>query len=1163
MRYLIAGLLTVKMLTGGIITDNLQARLQSNEEFIRAMVIMKDRADIRKLGKGRYKEKANLLKEVAQRSQANIIRFLETYKDQVITYKSYWVSNVLYVYASSDLIREIAAFPEVLMVKEVGVWQILGKPSTKFKLNMQARDKTVEWNIEKIKADSVWEYYGYSGDGVNVGILDTGIDPSHPALAGNFSGHFYDAINGNNQAYDDHGHGTHVAGTIAGGDGPGSFSDDIGVAYKALLSSCKAFDAQGSGSDTSILDCSQWFVSLKADSGVDIRIISNSWGGSGGETWMWSDIWNNWRGMDIIPVFAAGNSGPGSETVGSPGDYPIVIGVGATDINDNVADFSSRGPAPDTGLYSDTTYWSRPDWNYIKPDISAPGAGIRSSVPGGSYETWDGTSMATPHVSGVIALMLEKNPNLDYESIYEILTNDAVDTRDNITYPNNDYGWGRINALKAIENTPGLNEPFIKRVSIVIDDAAGNNDGVVDPGEVVNLYVLLRNYGIDLDNVSANLEVLPDYASQITISDNLSFYGTIRQDSIVMGDGFVISVDTSWRAGLSAQFELTISGDNGYLKKDTFAIKIGTPTYYTWYSYDFSTESGWVTNGSWALTTSTYHSPPSSFTDSPGGDYENDAHNYLLGLESFDLSEAYFARIVFWHKYNFEDGYDFGYLQVSTDTLDNESWTTIATYTDSVGEWIADTVDIPESFMGQTVYVRFLVETDGSVVRDGWYIDDIKFEQDVPLLGVRLLNMGIDIMDTCNNCNGNGRLDPSESAILIWQLKNIGTDTAINVSAQLICDFQGITLIDDTASVGNIVPDSTKSCVFEIQASSDVPNGTDVPLRLVVVGNNFLDTINTVLQVGEIFWTSDDTLYIALDNSDTIYTSLAPLYEFVDLSQEGIQLSLEDEDRVSISLPFTFKFYGVEYNTLWISSNGWLSFGSDPGTSAFSNVSIPNGDAPNNIIAPLWDDLDPLAGGSIYYLADSINQRFLIQFENVPFYNADSETVSFTVILYDPASYPTPTGDGDILVLYNKRPEQSDFTVGIENASGTVGLQYYYDGNYSPGATIIDSGVAVLFTTKGISDVKEEKIRHLSFSANLLYGRGFSPVLKLVLPSEDMIKIELYDVSGRRVVAPQIYRLPAGVHTVSLSFSRLSRGVYFVSVSTKQHRIVKKFIRLN
>ena len=1159
MRYTLVTFLFLNLLHAAIISKNLQTELNSNKPYIKAMVIMKERANIAKIGKGAYKEKAMLLREVSRQSQKEIIQFLTSHKNEVLSYRSYWISNALYVNASPTIIRKIAEFPGVYMVKEVSTWHIL-KTTPSLSLKTSVSDKTVEWNIDKIKADSVWTYYGYSGNGVNVGILDTGIDPSHPALSGNFSGHFHDAVNGNTSPYDDHGHGTHVAGTIAGGDGPGPFQDDIGIAYNALLSSCKAFDDQGQGSDTSILDCSQWFVSLKADSGVDIRIISNSWGGEHGNPWMWSDVWNNWRGMDIIPVFAAGNSGPGAETVSSPGDYPFVIGVGATDINDSIADFSSRGPAPDTGLYADTTYWSRPDWNFIKPDICAPGVGIRSSLPNGQYDSWDGTSMATPHVTGVIALMLEKNPSLDYETVYDILTNHAVDTLSGITYPNNDYGWGRINALLAIENTPSLTEPFIVRQNVYVVDTSGNNNGLPDPGETVNLYVALKNLGTDLSNVSATLNVLPQYASKITILDNTSYYGIMPKDSIKNGDGFVFTVDTTWRSGLKAQFELIITGDSGYTKYDTFQLQIGIPKYYTWFYFDYSDMEGWTTNGTWDKTTTTYHSSPSSATDSPQGEYANDTHNYMLLEHPFDLSDAYFARITLWHKYNFENNYDFGYIQVSSDSSDNAQWTTIASYTDSILNWVADTINIPSQFMGQSIFIRFLVESDGSATRDGWYVDDVKLEKDVPLQGVHLQSMGIEVIDSTGNYDHT--LDPGETGTLLWHIKNIGQEAASNIHATIFCSFQGITLLDDTSFIDTIEPDSTIYFTFKINASSNIPHGSNVPLILILQGDNVDDTLNTTLQVGKVFFTEGDSLYIALDDADTLYTPLAPHYEQIDLQGNAGSISLRDDDRQEVSLPFTFKFYGIEYTSLWVCSNGWISFGNDPGTNAYQNAPLPSPDTPNTLIAPLWADLDPSSGGNIYYLGDTTNHRFLLQFKNVPFYGSTTSIASFTVILYDPAFYPTPTGDGDILVLYDTTPNRSNFSVGIEDSSGNIGLEYYYNGNLNQGAEQIVEKRAVLFTTKSLSKVKEQQQHKTLFSARVVYLSDFSPVLKLNLPKDGKVKISLYDVSGRRRGNQVVYKLSQGSHTISLGAMHLRKGVYFAHITSHNNSVIKKFLIL-
>jgi subtilisin family serine protease len=157
-----------------------------------------------------------------------------------------------------------------------------------------------------------------------------------------------------------------------------------------------------------------------------------------------------WRAANIIPVFANGNSGPWCSSTGSPGDFPNVIAVGATDSDDKLASFSSKGPSV-TGL--------------IKPDISAPGEDVRSAwnTSDTAFETISGTSMATPHVSGVIALLLSKKPTLTFDQVMSALgstterstlkrvymkCNGTAETQ----FPNNQYGYGRVNAFSAYKS---------------------------------------------------------------------------------------------------------------------------------------------------------------------------------------------------------------------------------------------------------------------------------------------------------------------------------------------------------------------------------------------------------------------------------------------------------------------------------------------------------------------------------------------------------------------------------------------------------------------------------------------------------------------------------------------------------------------------------------
>ncbi len=1155
MRYVWILLLSAGVLSAGEIAPGLLSSVDS-EGYIDAIVVLKEQVNLMEVKGLSYKEKADLLRQTARITQGPILKYLNRQGSRVKEVESFWIINAIHVKATPEVIEELAQLPDVDYIRPVQKYHII-EPVKSYK--SPPRLNTVEWNIDMIKADSVWYQYGLSGDGVHVGVLDTGIDPNHPALEGNFSGHFLDAVNGQTTPYDDHGHGTHVSGTIAGGDGPGPFVDDIGVAYNAQISSCKAFSASGGGTDTDIFECSQWFVSLKADSGVPLVAISNSWGGGGGDTWMWDDIWNNWRGMDIIPVFAAGNSGPGTGTVGSPGDYPIVIAVGATDNADNVASFSSRGPAPSTAPYNDTTYWSRPDWNFIKPDISAPGAGIRSSVPGGGYDIWDGTSMATPHVTGVIALMFELNPTLDYYTVYDILTNYGVDQpSQGGTYPNNDYGWGRINALKVIQNTPTLSEPFIKPVAYVVDDGSGNGDGIADPGESVNLFVVLKNLGLDATNVSATITVLD---TGVTVSDNSSFYGTLAQGDTSSGDGFAFSVSSDRRPGLPARFELHIVADGGYEKYDTFALQLGTPIFYTWFYYDFTAEGPWTTNGTWALTTLDYNSPPSSYTDSPSGDYGNYEHNYLLHTIAFDLSDAYFARIIFHHKYDIESGYDYGYVQVSTDSSDAASWTTIGSYSGTQSDWVAETLYIPSDFMGQQVYVRFLLESDGSVTKDGWYVDDVVLQQDVPITGAYLISLGYTVIDTLSGDNNNGHLDPGETAFLRWIVANNGSDAATNVVATLSTTNSYLNITSPSYNAGDILPGGAATLYFEVQTDASTPHGTLADIQLVLSGDNVNDTISSEILIGKLYWTPGVGAYIAYDITDAAYTPSAPDFQWIEIDTVGTAVVLGDDDRTAVVLPFTFRFYGVDYDTLWINSNGWLAFGPDPGTNDFSNDPIPDTSQPNIMIAAYWDDLDPSSGGQVLYYYDSLNSLFIVEYKGVPHFGASTDLENFQVILYDPAQYPTTSGDGLIKVQFLTAPAQSDFTLGLESITPdtTYYLVYAYDEAFNQGAEAITDSFAILFLPEGTVSQNESDI------ASGPYFLTMTPVVKrgalsirLTIPSSMNVNLSVYNIVGRKVADVVRGKLNAGVYTYDLRLP--STGIYILRLDTPERSIVKKAV---
>jgi bacillopeptidase F (M6 metalloprotease family) len=273
---------------------------------------------------------------------------------------------------------------------------------------------------------------------------------------------FYDSINGQQAAYDDNGHGTHTMGTMVGSDG----ENKIGVAPGAQWIAAKILDAGGSGNDSDIMYAGQWFLApvdyegnLHPEAAPDV--VNNSWGSTPGDTF-YDGIMNAWRAAGIFPAFSNGNSGPGAGTSGSPGGSPMAFSAGAVDSAGKLASFSSRGPSR---------------FDEIKPDITAPGVSIRSSMPGGGYSSMNGTSMASPHVAGTVALIQAANASLSVDEIENLLYETATPTTD-ATYgesPNNGYGYGIINAELAVAT-------IIDGVGQVSGIVQGAGDDVTPPG---------------------------------------------------------------------------------------------------------------------------------------------------------------------------------------------------------------------------------------------------------------------------------------------------------------------------------------------------------------------------------------------------------------------------------------------------------------------------------------------------------------------------------------------------------------------------------------------------------------------------------------------------------------------------------------------------------
>jgi len=286
--------------------------------------------------------------------------------------------------------------------------------------------QTVPWGVAKIGSPDVWAV-GNKGTNVKVAILDTGIDITHPDLKV-VGGATY--VFGTTTYNDDHGHGTHVAGIV------GALYNTVGVvgvAPEAALYAVKVLDKNGRGYISSINMGIEWSISNR------MQVISMSFGSTSDSISLHQECDEAYN-FGIVLVAAAGNNGPGAETMTYPAKYSSVIAVGATDSNDIVSDWSSRGQE----------MW-----------VTAPGVSIYSTYKGGTYVTMSGTSMACPHVTGTTALILAKNPTVSPDDVKSILQKTAVKTGGmNGWYWTSAYGFGRVDAYAAVSAAQTLPPDF-------------------------------------------------------------------------------------------------------------------------------------------------------------------------------------------------------------------------------------------------------------------------------------------------------------------------------------------------------------------------------------------------------------------------------------------------------------------------------------------------------------------------------------------------------------------------------------------------------------------------------------------------------------------------------------------------------------------------------
>ncbi len=552
----------------------------------------------------------------AERSQAGLRAML---KARRLNFTPLWIVNAIVVEGNAQDLAAIAARSEVALI-QANHLTALETSSLADTTNCLPDAANTCWNISRIGADRVWQNIGVRGAGITVASIDSGVAFTHPALIGTYRGNTSSGLNHNYNWFDPYdnspnpvdslNHGTHTMGSMVAG--AVDSNPAVGVAPGATWIAARAC-GMSYCSNQDLIEAAQWMLAPTDLNGQNPRpdlrpqIVNNSWSSATGNDSWYSGYVAAWRAAGIFPVFAAGNTSTGNttcSTVHSPGDYAEVVGVGAVNQSDLLAYFSRIGPSSDGRL---------------KPDLTAPGYQIVSTMANSSYGSMDGTSMATPHVAGAVALLWAANPSLigDYEATYQLLTQNAMPISRDSSFdgsnfslcrvnssPNNVYGYGRLDAyaatLAARVDVPWLSLPGSTMNSLApgaSSDLVVTIDGTKLPGPgTYTARILIHSSDLTLTPLEIPVSVtVTSVAERATLSgqitradDGTPLVGTVEVEGgatvttdangyytldVVAGDSLLVSGGARYYATQSVTLSLT----PGETRSQNFALVLDEP----------------------------------------------------------------------------------------------------------------------------------------------------------------------------------------------------------------------------------------------------------------------------------------------------------------------------------------------------------------------------------------------------------------------------------------------------------------------------------------------------------------------------------------------------------------------------------------------------------
>ncbi len=1256
-------LLATPALMAGYITPDLADKMQglAASEKLQIVVMLSQQADISSLDRQLKLERATLadrnrrvieaLQEVANATQPAVADFLEQLRinGDVEKYQMLWIANMFIAIANNTAINAIASRSDIGDLYWAYPIELIAPVETK------SADPdlitTHEIGLERINAPAAWAL-GYTGAGRVVSNMDTGVAGTHPALAARFRGDvngngtfeesWYDPYANSPNPMDSNGHGTHTMGTICGRTPSG---DTIGVAIDAQWIASAPID-RGGGISRTIADAIlsfQWTTNPDGDPNTQDNpdAVGNSWGipqsyAHQCDTTFWRVI-DNCEAAGTVVVFSAGNES--TQGLRSPAARATTLyncfSVGAVDGSNPqlpLASFSSRGPS----LCASGNL-------AIKPEVVAPGVNVRSAAPSGGYQTMSGTSMASPHVTGSVAVIRQVNPNLDVDAIKEILMSTARDLP--FSSPNGEdnlYGHGIIDLYEAClvaQSGYGYVTGYVR--DLQQRPIAGASVSVVNsPRRVTTNANGAYFMGLPADTtynlVAEYFGHVPDSATvTITEDDTVMENFVLTPAPYGFVDGYVKETDSTPIAGaqltvVGTPLDPVTTNSNGYYiftnipggsnytiqasaaghgsGRTTLFVPVNDTVSADFYLQEL--ESFEVNNGGWVGTGGWEWGAPSAgpgqaydgsnvWADRLAGSYSNNADDTLY-TTTFSITDSN-ATFTFYHWYNFENSYDGGNLAISVDG--GATWQVLDPdggypddqitgleqepgYTNASNGWLQAVFQVG-AYVGQTVKFRFRFGTDGSVTRDGWFIDGV------------VLNGGINW----------GALEPSLTGINPTSF-NVVLDSGSTVTRPLVLTNGGPGLLNYSAYVltdgrlrGNPISYPDDENTNDI-VKHEVGDLTYYDYAGEKADRNYSFDDGSITDFGG----PDGFGYRWIDSNEP----QGPDYSWIDITTRGNPIpGLGDDTNVGpFDIGFNFPFYGNEFSTFRFCTNGWISFTSTVTT--YSNRVLPSTPEPYNLIAPFWDDLTFATAGTAYYL--STGDSLIVSWHDVPHFGTGGP-YTFQIILL---------ASGKIVFQYQtvNSPVNSS-TTGIQNSNGSVGLQVAFNQDYLTNELAVEIRYPVFWLTidprAGAIFPNESGTINVTFDASELpvgmytgsiqiitndpdhqsvsvpctlqvvrtdiaendgalpavfslaqnYPNPFNPTTEISfgLPTAGPVKLEIFDIVGRKVKTLVNREMAAGVHKViwdgrNEEGGSVGSGIYFYRLSSGDNSIARKMVML-